>query len=37
MKRGMANMTRTEKLDLEPRKRKGKKDYDSIYIVLSEG
>lgn len=29
----MANMTKTEKLDLEPRRRKKKEDYNGIYIM----
>lgn len=27
-------MTKIEKLDLEPGRKKGKEDYDGIYIVL---
>lgn len=33
MRRGMVNVTKTEKLDLEPGRRKGKEDCDGIYIV----
>lgn len=34
MKRRIANMTKTEKLDLEPRRKKEKENCNSIYIML---
>lgn len=34
MRKKMANVTKTKKLDLELGKKKGKKDCNSIYIVL---
>lgn len=33
MKKRMANVTKIEKFDLEPKRKKKKKDCDGIYIV----